>query len=740
MKTKLTLLLTLMLLTATTALAQKQLYIPYEWKNPWPADSLLYAESDPNNQYTWSKSRSRESDNVIVYWDKGYGSKAPDELAKSDYYYVDIDFLLQSCEQFFTMNTTTLGFCDLSKTNLNKYKVMVLMNHTQTWTCYGGGYDNIIAALWLNPATCKPIGHSVAHEVGHSFQYMCYADLADPTKLNDQTELNTAPGFRGSIGAGAAFWEQTAQWQANQSFPDLKWDQSWGIFHNTANYAMTHEWMRYQSYWWHYYLAERYGIDIIGRLWRHPTGKALQDPNQTLMSLLDIDVNELYRHYFDYAMKMATFDLDIANIRTEGTSRIGSYTYNAVPLGNAKYQVAYSSCPQSTGFNVIPLNVPEAGTVVSTDFTSLMSPTQLAEGDPKEYFNGESRYVTIARTSYNTNSNYYKHRGFRLGYVALLEDGTRQYLYEDSLYFGDANTRGNLTVTVSATVPEKTQKLFLVVVPAPREYYQHQWDNASTMDDLNIMSNDDQWPYTVEFHNTNLLGAITKLDDFGISDCTITYDVELPRDVSNYSFTEVFLNDPEVKSVLGTAFQMPVSDISKSLVNWSSAAPAEGQIKFYALGTDRNYVNAGPSANEPGHWFSVTGSRTTWENGCYLYSELNTSTMSFRVGQFPGRLTVGNTYTIGQCFRYKKDNKIATGKIIFNVKCVAATAAKTYTLKSVQQDPALTEYLTPVQGIISPAAGSVDYYAPNGMPIATPQRGINILRQPDGSTKKVLLK
>jgi hypothetical protein len=47
--------------------AQKSVYIPNEWKNPWPSDSLLYKESDPDNKYTWSKSRSVESDNVIVF-------------------------------------------------------------------------------------------------------------------------------------------------------------------------------------------------------------------------------------------------------------------------------------------------------------------------------------------------------------------------------------------------------------------------------------------------------------------------------------------------------------------------------------------------------------------------------------------------------------------------------------------------------------------------------------------------
>ena len=62
--------LMLLVFMTTGIFAQKTVYIPNEWKNPWPSDSLLYAENDPDNKYTWSKSRSVESDNVIVFWDK----------------------------------------------------------------------------------------------------------------------------------------------------------------------------------------------------------------------------------------------------------------------------------------------------------------------------------------------------------------------------------------------------------------------------------------------------------------------------------------------------------------------------------------------------------------------------------------------------------------------------------------------------------------------------------------------
>ena len=142
----------------------KTVYIPEEWRNR--TDTLLYKEDDPDNKYTWSKSRSVESDNVIVLWDKGYGATLPSKSASA--YRVDEQDLLKKCEEFYDLEINRLGFVDPVKSNLAKYKVMVLLNHTTDWVCYGGGYDFQISALWLGPSACKPVGHSVASGRPHS--------------------------------------------------------------------------------------------------------------------------------------------------------------------------------------------------------------------------------------------------------------------------------------------------------------------------------------------------------------------------------------------------------------------------------------------------------------------------------------------------------------------------------------------------------------------------------------------
>ena len=33
------------------------------------------------------------------------------------------------------------------------------------WAAYGGGIDDVIGGLWINPSTCKPVGSTIAHEI-----------------------------------------------------------------------------------------------------------------------------------------------------------------------------------------------------------------------------------------------------------------------------------------------------------------------------------------------------------------------------------------------------------------------------------------------------------------------------------------------------------------------------------------------------------------------------------------------
>ena len=655
-KLKTLLIAVLTMLGTWEAKAQKTVYIPNEWRNPYPSDSLLYAENDPDCKYTWSKTRSRETDNVIVFWDKFYGDKAPDQLAKSNALYVDIDDLLRKAESFYELECSELGFVNPETSNLAKYKVMVLMNHTTDWVCYGGGYDYQVSALWLSPSTCHPVGHSVAHEVGHSFHYMCYAEDS-----NHGAKSNVQTGFHGAVGNGSVTWEQTAQWQANQSYPQYMFSQSFPIFRNSHNLAFTHEWHRYQSYWFFYYLCQLTGKrTAVADVWNY-TVTTVSDFNQVLMKQQKWNTTELYRHYYDYAARCATWDFDVCV--PYRSAHIGDFHYAAVLMPDNRYQVAFESVPQSTGFNVIPLVVPEVGTTVKATFTALAasSSTKLAEGDPGLYLDGNTQWAKSNRTSYYTiGTNYY--RGFRLGYVALMRDGTRQYFQQDSIYC--QSTVGN-ECEIAMTVPEGTERLWMIVSPAPKKYYQHTWDE-------NFSLNDDAWPYQVAFQGTDIdesratVYAPANLDGRQISDATFTYEVLLPQR-NDYQPVSVTVGG-SAAALLGTAFQLQPADIADKMTNYTTVGPKADEVMFYPVNPKTMaIVNRNNTANGYGHWFNASGNVSDYASG-YVYSEFTPSSFTFNIGQFPSRVKVGDAYTIAQALVYNDGKDQATATFLFRIR------------------------------------------------------------------------
>ena len=645
---------------------KKKVYIPNEWRNPWPSDSLLYKESDPDNKYTWSKSRSVESDNVIIFWDKNYGSKKPSESPST--YRVDEQDLLKKCEAFYDLEINKLGFVDPVTSNIAKYKIMVLLNHTTDWVCYGGGYDFQISALWLGPSACKPVGSAVAHEVGHSFHYMCFAEHSGH---NDSSTDNT--GFHLACGNGQAIWEQTAQWQSLQSYPNEMYSQSINVFRNSHNYAFSHEWHRYQSYWFLYYLCQHYDdLTTVAQVWNTPmtgqTARNATDFNQALMKLKGLTATDLFRIYHDYASRLASWDLEVCKPYRD--SYIGDFNYRCVQTADKTYQVALGSTPQSSGFNVIPLQVPAAGTKVITHFTALKDGSALANGDPAEMMNGETQWGKTNRKTYISNSNYL-YRAFRLGYAALMQDGTRQYFSADSLY---CTGTADKTADIEMTIPKGVSRLWLIVTPAPRKYVAHKWTEG--------MTNAEHWPYRFQLEGTDLGTNATVyvepvIDGRAISDITLTYDVYFPTSSSDYVGTTLTVGG-QAAAQLGTALQMDPSDISSKLVSYNASGPANGKMMFYACNpTTGSLVQRASTANGYGHWFNASGSVSDYGSG-YVWSELTPSSLTFTLGQYPGKCRNGSDYTISQAFYYKKSaTETATARFVFRLHLAQGAASAT---------------------------------------------------------------
>ena len=659
---KVLLALTCILLVPLSISAAKTVYIPSSWV--YDSSTQEYTENG-NSDLQWSYNRSKQTDNCIVFWQKGFGTN-PKTASIS----FDPDAVLSVAEAAYSKNITELGFS--CSNMLNKYKLMILVSYTNDWVCYGGGYDFEVSALWIGPSAVNPAGHSLAHEVGHSFHYMCYAEAANYSHTSSSS-INT--GFHLACGNGQAIWEQTAQWQANQSYPTEMFNQSYPLFGNNINYAFSHEWMRYQSYWFHYYLSDYYGDKkIISQVWKQPmTGQSngnATDFCQAYMALKGLSASQLYERYFDYALKCATYDFtEAASYRN---NYIGNFDYHCAKLGEKQYQVAYHSTPQSTGFNVIELDVPSSGTTVTTAFKALTHGCALNAKDPATYNNGNANSsVSAGVTKYNSAGTA-SYRGFRVGYVFLKSDGTRAY-YNDGIVHctGTSETTEN----ISTTVPANTSRMFLVVAPALTTYVKHAWD-----DDI---SNDDQWPYSFTLTGTDLKTKsqtvvytedipaepeFTKqIDGRDIADVTLTYSVTLPP-TSDYTGAGVSFNTGSAVNALCTAFQLESSSIFGHVVDYtasqsnntimSCALTSAGAIQAKAKNTNGTF----------GHWFNSSGTVQDWGSGCIAFTEINDQYTTGTIGQYPGANSNGTTRTIREGLVYKNSSgNTAKATIVFNI-------------------------------------------------------------------------
>ncbi|MCC8407822.1 DUF4859 domain-containing protein [Mucilaginibacter sp. UR6-1] len=547
--------------------------------------------------------RSKQSDHFILFWSKEYGKDLPSANTVPDAYRVDIDDLLSKAEVFYDLNVNKLKFSDISSgtSNLSKYKMMIFLYHQDTWLATGSGYDDTIGALWVSPSTCQPVSSVIAHEIGHSFQYQVACDLG------------LTHGFRYGYGTGGAggngYWEQTAQWQAYQAYPEEIFT-NWQFADYLKNYNkhVIHEDYRYASYILNTYWAQKHGIDIVAKIWRQSVKP--EDPIEAYQRLTGIDNAKFNDEIYDQAAKAVTWDMDA--LRNYGKPYIGKLDYKMNLLDDGWFEPDYSFCPQTTGFNVLPINVPDGGTTVSADFVGLVN----AAGFNK---------VTNPADA-----------GWRYGFVALMKDGTRAYGNSFSANEGKA----------TFAIPANCDRLWFVVTGAPKTYTRHVWDDNN--------ANDEQWPYKVKFANTNLLGYATPGTSASPKDVSFTYDVSITHDNTNYASAQVSV---DVSKLIGSFLLQPTQLTSLMSSN----------IKFYAIESNGN-LNANTTANGYGHWFDASGNVINWGNGAMIWSEYDEKNFNFTVGQYPGHVKTGDKFTLKQALVYTTpNNKTAQATFTFNV-------------------------------------------------------------------------
>ncbi len=557
----------------------------------------------------WSFKRSMESEHFVVFWEKGFG----DDPTKSSQYAFNPKSLLAQAETIWDKYVNDLGFLVPGNSTTDTYKIEMYVFYQSTWKAEGSGVDAKVGLLNVNPdAITARGGHTVAHEVGHTFQYLVSCDLGQSHGYNY--------GYGDNASGGNGWWESCANWQAYKCYPGRQFtDGEYFEGHLGLHHLnILHEGWRYENCFIQDYWCMKHGQDFIGTLWR----KAIkpEDPMQTYLRLNKLTQETMNDEMYEGCARMATWDID--GVREAARHRIGQHVSHLHKTDHGTWAVDSAYCPQNYGYNIINLNNAAAGTTVKAQFKGIA---------------GSAGYRSI-----NVDK-----AGWRYGLVAYTSDGQSVR--------GEMGSQQEGAVTL--TVPENCQRLFFVVMGAPTEYWRHPWDDNA--------DNDEQWPYEVSFENTNVYGYFDAYpDDYERRDTTVYIDAQLAYDGSSYTSTRVQYDMGAVSQALGLSTEQ-----MRAVGRSSSANPRF--VGVNANGTVRLGTTTSTSSDTCfGHWFTTAGAICNYDSNAAIFAEFYPDKYGCYVGQYPGRLTVGKTYTVKQAIQYLHNGKRYTATMVVRLKII----------------------------------------------------------------------
>lgn len=566
------------LVVATTLSAEKQTYI----------SSSAFGSSDLNNSASqWCNARSKTSANFILFWESGYGSN-PATAASP--YTVNVDNVLAVAESAFAMYADSLKFIVRGSSRTDTYRMIIRLKYSTTWEANGSGIDNTIGMLTLSANAAQAAGVTVAHEVGHCFQYQVHCDGFPGGWMY---------GLGDNGAGGNCWWEQCAQWQAFKVFPDQQFtDYNYSNYLKWCHKHILHEEPRYANFFIQDYWTYLHGWNFIGRLWQE--SQSPEDPVDTYKRLNgNMSQAAFNLELFDFAQRAASWD--IPHLRSRGEAAMDTRIQCAMHQVDDNYWAVDSArCIENYGYNVIKLNVPDNETTVKAYFEGMV---------------GAAGYRT-----YNKNQG-----GWHYGFVALLNDGTRVYGQPQGVQVSLG--RYSPQDTVAFVCPDNCQKLWFVVMGAPKSHWHHLWDDDAV--------NDEQWPYKVKFESTNRLGEKTYTE--AVREIKIA---PIATESEPYSSVSISLAQL-LTETFGTSAETLTEAMGSSLI-------------FYNVKPNGTYTRL-PNYGTYGHWFDVDGNLVSESSGV-VFSDFNISDFSLSVGQYPGRCAMGDTVTIRHALEYKRSD------------------------------------------------------------------------------------
>jgi hypothetical protein len=420
----------------------KELYIPVKVYRVPDSNDYNNKESD------YSYSRSIQSDNIAIFWHKEFGDDPmtnPNERKR-----FDVKEAIKELERFYVYYVNDLKLVQKGKSWTDKYKMILYVIGGDGGTAFGGGAENKIGILWTPAARMSkaPYG-ALAHELGHSFQYMGRADAG--------------AGPRGAI------MEMSAQYMLWQVYPEWMTFENYHLvdFMKKTHFAFLHPTNMYHSPYVIEYWSHKHGIEFFGHLCR--STKEGEDPVMTYKRLNSLSQEQFNDEIYDAASRFITWDMK----RIEGVAKkyANQHTTSLQNAGDGWYRIAATHAPQNYGYNGIKLKLPAGRKKIKLQFKGI------AGGE------GYSKVKTDKA-------------GWRYGFVAYKKDGTRVY--------GKMNKEAD--GTASFKVPSNTEYLWLVVSGAPTEH----WPVAGGRQRPENAPPEEQWPYQVKFTGTSPDDSIVK--------------------------------------------------------------------------------------------------------------------------------------------------------------------------------------------------------------------------------------
>ncbi len=614
------------------------------------------SDNNYNNDYynansRWNFERSKESEHFIVFWDRDFGSNPNSSKVPSNLR-VDVNDLLKKAEQFFKTNVEKLEMATVGegKSQLDNYKMGIYLLYQDEWLAVGSGYDDVIGALWVNPSTCKPVGSTIGHEIGHSFQYQVACDYRY-NGVSNYTQRGWRYGYGANGAGGNAFWEQCAQWQSFQDYPSETFGYHVSVWLQNYHRHFNHEWMRYASYWLPYAWTQKHGYPAYGRIWRE--SRYPEDPLETYTRLFcNNNLSAFWDEYWQgYAAQLPNYQFDAIHRYATPTAKDFPMQMNLTEDGY--WQVAYASCPETSGVNIIRLNLPQPGTEVTADFVGLNPGVSLHPDDEGKSWNADpaeganaTKFTKVTR--YNTAGSA-ANKGWRYGFVCVKGDQT---LTSDLFSAADG--------TASYTVPEGAQRLYFVVVGAPTKYGRHEWNEKD--------SDDQQWPYKVRFNGTNRVGYYEFEE--GAAPCDTTFAITATGDGNSqdYALGTFYLESDGLMEPICKAFKMQPKEFEQRMMPISAgttATPTEGKICFAMKNPTGTAYSYNYTATY-GFWCSASGAVQAYGSAPVFVEYLTASNVLY-FGHMPG-VGKGKTYLLRPTFVYVKDGKRYYATIEMTIK------------------------------------------------------------------------